>query len=146
MTGRIRLAVAAAMLAAVAPACAQTSAETTANLAIVAEHQIWAEEQARWQAERQAAARRLISLADILRDPQSSLNEHGRDVRGHGSAIKAGTATAGFARRHADLRADHAEERVAHHDIIDDIDTLDREIRKEQARSAVDRVKAVGER
>ena len=130
----------AGTLAASVPA---RSEEPVAAAAITAELAVWIDEQARWQAERNAAARRLTALAEILRDPGSSLNQHGRDVRQHIATVARGVDSRDFALVHARYRADHAEERVAHHDIIDDIDALEQEIRKEQARSTADRVKAV---
>ena len=118
------------------------SQEPITVAAINAEVAVWVDEQARWQAERNAAARRLTALAAIMRDPESSLNQHGRDVRQHVTTAANGTASSNFAMTHARFRADHAEERFAHHDIVDDIDTLEHEVFKEQARSAADRVKA----
>ena len=138
----MRIAVICLVVTSMTAAMPARSQDTVATAAISAELAVWVDEQARWQAERNAAARRLVALADILRDAGSSLNQHGRDVRQHLVTVTKGVSSEEFALTHARYRADHAEERVAHHDIVDDIDALDQEIRKEQARSAVDRVKS----
>ena len=106
-----------------------------------AEQRVWEEEHARWNAEQLSAARRLEAIAAMLKSKTTSLDEHGRAVRDHGAGLRGPDGGAAQAMMHAQLRAWHAEERVAHHDMIDDIDALEQEVRKEQGRDLAARLK-----
>lgn len=106
-----------------------------------AENQVWIDEHARWQSEHLAAARRLEAVIAALKGLDSSLDEHGAQVRAHVAALAAGKDTDAQIAAHALLRAAHEEERMAHHDLMNAIELLELEIAKEQARERSDRVR-----
>lgn len=109
---------------------------------MLAENQVWIDEHSRWQSEHLAVARRLEAVVAELKGLDSSLDEHGAQVRAHNAALLKGSDTAAETTAHAWLRAAHEEERMAHHDLMNAVELLELEIAKEQARERSDRVRA----
>jgi hypothetical protein len=139
LTGAAALLIGAMMLT--APAIAQT-AKAKADPEMVAENRVWIDEHARWQADHLAAARRLEAVVAVLKGRQTSLGDHGAQVRAHDAALAKGKADAAEIAAHAWLRAAHEEERIAHNDLMNAIELIELEVAKEQARERADRIRA----
>ncbi|MFZ4688807.1 MAG: hypothetical protein ACOYLS_06195 [Polymorphobacter sp.] len=93
------------------------------NIEEAAEHQVWIDEHARWNAEHMTASRRLIAIAESLKRHDSNFDAHGNALRAH-TAANAGRDRAGAALAQARLRAEHEEARSAHHHLMADVDAL----------------------
>lgn len=131
-----------AMLA--APAAAQGTAQggrAKADPHMLAENRVWIDEHSRWQSEHLAAARRLETVIAALKGLDTSLDDHGAQVRAHVAALAKGGASEAEIAAHAMLRAAHEEERIAHHDLMNAIELIELEMAKEQARERTDRVR-----
>lgn len=109
---------------------------------MLAENQVWIDEHSRWQSEHLAAARRLEAVIAALKGLDSSLDEHGAQVRAHNAALAKGGDSHAEIAAHARLRAAHEEERSAHNDLMNAVELLELEIAKEQARERSDRLRA----
>jgi hypothetical protein len=144
-SSRLFLSLATALLLAggllAVPAAAQ-AARAKVDPHMLAENQVWIDEHSRWQSEHLAAARRLEVVVAQLKGLDSSLDEHGAQVRAHNSALLKGADSEAEIAAHAWLRAAHEEERMAHHDLMNAVELLELEVAKEQARERSDRVRA----
>jgi hypothetical protein len=92
------------------------------------QHRGWIDEQARWNAQHMAAARRLEAVASALRRHDTSFDRHGLELRdterhvianGHGKRDRA---------RHLALAAAHARAAQAHQRMMAEIADLERTI------------------
>jgi hypothetical protein len=127
-----------AMLA--APAAAQGT-RAKADPHMLAENRVWIDEHSRWQSEHLAAARRLETVVAALKGLDTTLDDHGAQVRAHVAALAEGKNADAQIAAHALLRAAHEEERIAHHDLMNAIELIELEMAKEQARERTDRVR-----
>lgn len=145
---RLCVSAAAALLMAggmlAAPAAAQGAAQggrAKADPHMLAENRVWIDEHSRWQSEHLAAARRLEAVIAALKGLDTSLDDHGAQVRAHVAALAEGKDVEAQIAAHALLRAAHEEERIAHHDLMNALQLIELEIAKEQAREPSDRVR-----
>jgi hypothetical protein len=88
-----------------------------------AEHQVWIDEHARWNAQHMAAARRLEAIVAALKRHDSNFDQHGNRLRDH-VTVMAGSNRRAVAEAQARLRAQHEEARSAHHHLLAEVDAL----------------------
>jgi glucuronate isomerase len=95
---------------------------------LAVEHRSWIDDQARWNAQHMAAARRLEAVAAALRRHDTSFDRHGGELRDHDRHV----ITAGHDRsardRHDRLQAAHAEAARAHARLMAEVADLERTI------------------
>ncbi|GGI71152.1 hypothetical protein GCM10007973_05180 [Polymorphobacter multimanifer] len=100
---------------------------TTLSPEQAADRQVWIDEHARWNAEHMAAARRLEEVAASLKRHDTGFDQHGQELRVHGTD----TAGAGAVlQAHPRLRTAHEQARNVHDDLMDAVDVLTRVLRK----------------
>lgn len=108
------------------PETSQLTAEQAAD------RQVWIDEQARWNAEHMAAARRLEGVVAALRQHDTGFDLHGRELRAHGFGPPTPeTAT----EAHPRLRTAHEQARNVHDELMNAVDTLTRVLRKNLGRN-----------
>lgn len=95
---------------------------------LIAEHQAWTDEQARWNAQHMAAARRLEQVASALRHHETTFDRHGSMLRDHGRKVDREGHTAAARAHHDRLRLEHGEAERRHNRLMDDVADLERTI------------------
>jgi hypothetical protein len=95
---------------------------------LVADHRAWIDEQARWNAQHMAAARRLEAVAAALRHHDTSFDRHGAALRDHERQVMREGHGAAARARHDRLRAAHAEAALRHRRLMDEVTDLERSI------------------
>ena len=113
------------------PVLAQTR-PAVASLDQMAEHASWAVEHERWHKEHLELANKLEAIAAALRAPDDGLAEHGAELAGHSVTLTKTTDAMSLAEAHAKLRAKHENARIAHHELLDDVDLLARVLREDR--------------
>jgi hypothetical protein len=107
---------------------AQPVAAAPVQERLAADHRAWIDEQARWNAQHMAAARRLEAVASALRHHDTSFDRHGAALRDHErQVIREGHSPAART-RHDRLRAAHAEAALRHRRLMDEVEELERSI------------------
>lgn len=92
------------------------------------EHRSWIDDQARWNAQHMAAARRLEAVAAALRRHDTSFDQHGAELRDHDRLVIANGQDGPNRARHDRLRATHAEAARRHLRLMAEVDDLERTI------------------
>ncbi|WP_353217950.1 hypothetical protein [Sandarakinorhabdus sp.] len=105
-----------------------TAAAPPANPQLAVEHRSWIDDQARWNAQHMAAARRLEAVAAALRRHDTSFDQHGSELRDHDRNVIAHGHDAATRTRHNRLRAAHAEAGRSHNRLMAEVDDLERTI------------------
>lgn len=95
---------------------------------LAAEHQVWVDKQARWNAQHRAAARRLELVASALRHHETTFDRHGSALRDLGRRVSREGHTAAARARHERLRLEHSEAERRHNRLMDDVADLERTI------------------
>jgi hypothetical protein len=117
------------------------STSATASIELIAEHQQWEKDHRQWAAEHVALANRLRAIADAIAAGDDGLAQHGGELDTHGTALAENLDTAPLAARHAQLRSDHENARIAHHELIDAVRNLE-QIARDDKTSRTSEVKA----
>lgn len=134
LSGGLILAAAIAVPASMANAQSRPSKAVagSASVELIAEHQQWEKDHSQWAAEHLALAKRLRAIADAIAAGDDGLAKHGGEIDVHGGALtKAGDSQA-LATRHAQLRSDHENARIAHHELIDAVRNLEQIARDDE--------------
>jgi hypothetical protein len=130
MMKTVMMAMVAAVMAGAAPAVAEqaTAAAQASRLSAdkAADRQMWIDEQARWNAQHMAAARRLEAVVAALKQHNTGFDIHGNELRAHGTQ----KSEAEIVAAHPRLRSAHEEARSVHHDLMDAVDVLSRVLRR----------------
>jgi hypothetical protein len=95
---------------------------------LAVEHRSWIDDQARWNAQHMAAARRLEAVAAALRRHDTSFDQHGAELREHDRRVIAAGHDRASRARHDRLRAAHAEAARAHARLMAEVTDLERTI------------------
>lgn len=95
---------------------------------LAVEHRSWIDDQARWNAQHMAAARRLEAVAAALRRHDTSFDRHGAELRDHERQIIVAGHDRASRARHDRLRAAHAEAERAHARLMAEVADLERTI------------------
>lgn len=114
------LLLAAAPVIAVPPAVA-----VPANPQMAGEHRSWIDDQARWNAQHMAAARRLEAVAAALRRHDTSFDRHGSELRDHNREVVSQGHDGAARTRHDRLRAAHVEAGRSHRRLMADVADLE---------------------
>lgn len=95
---------------------------------LVAEHRAWIDEQARWNAQHMAAARRLEAVAAALRHHDTTFDRHGAALRDHDRRVARDGHGSAARTSHDRLRLEHGEAERRHNRLMDDVADLERTI------------------
>ena len=107
---------------------AQPVPATAVDAKMAAEHRGWIDDQARWNAQHMAAARRLEAVAAALRRQDTSFDRHGAELREHERRIIARGHGREERARHLALSAAHARAAEDHRRLMAEIADLERTI------------------
>lgn len=113
---------------AAAPAAVSQGKPAPADAAMTAQHRGWIDEQARWNAQHMAAARRLEAVAAALRRHDTSFDQHGTELRDHERRIIASGHGRDDKARHLALAAAHARAAESHRRLMAEVADLERTI------------------
>ena len=113
---------------AAAPAAAVPGKHAPIDAAMTAQHRGWIDEQARWNAQHMAAARRLETVAAALRRHDTSFDRHGSELRDHERHIIANGHGKDDKSRHLALAAAHAKAAESHRRLMAEVADLERTI------------------
>jgi hypothetical protein len=95
---------------------------------MTAQHRGWIDDQARWNAQHMAAARRLEAVAAALRRHDTSFDQHGSELRDHERRIIANGHGKDDKARHLALSAAHAQAAESHRRLMAEVADLERTI------------------
>lgn len=95
---------------------------------MAAQHRSWIDDQARWNAQHMAAARRLEAVAAALRRHDTSFDQHGSELRDHDRRIITGGHGKGSKSRHLALAAAHTRAAQSHRRLMAEVADLERTI------------------
>jgi hypothetical protein len=95
---------------------------------MAAQHRSWIDDQARWNAQHMAAARRLEAVAAALRRHDTSFDQHGSELRDHDRRIIAGGHGRDSKTRHLALAAAHTRAAQSHRRLMAEVTDLERTI------------------
>ena len=113
---------------AAAPAAAVPGKPAPIDAAMTAQHRGWIDDQARWNAQHMAAARRLETVAAALRRHDTSFDQHGSELRDHERRIIANGHGKDDKARHLALSAAHAQAAESHRRLMAEFADLERTI------------------
>lgn len=113
---------------AAAPVAATPQQSAPVDAAMAAQHRSWIDEQARWNAQHMAAARRLENIAAALRRHDTSFDRHGDALRDHERRIIASGHGRDDKARHLALSAAHARAAESHRRLMAEVADLERTI------------------
>ncbi len=113
---------------AAAPAAAIPGKPVPIDPVMTAQHRSWIDEQARWNAQHMAAARRLETVAAALRRHDTSFDQHGSELRDHERRIIASGHGRDDKARHLALSAAHARAAESHRRLMAEVADLERTI------------------
>lgn len=115
------------------PASATPQQSPPIDAAMAAQHRSWIDEQARWNAQHMAAARRLETIAAALRRHDTSFDRHGNELRDHERRIMASGHGQDDKARHLALAAAHARAAESHRRLMAEVADLERTIAENMA-------------
>jgi hypothetical protein len=113
---------------AAAPAAVSQAKPAPIDAAMVTQHRGWIDDQARWNAQHMAAARRLEAVAAALRRHDTSFDRHGSELRDHERQIIANGHRKDDKSRHLALAAAHAKAAESHRRLMAEVTDLERTI------------------
>lgn len=113
---------------AAAPAAAVPGRPAPIDVAMTTQHRVWIDEQARWNAQHMAAARRLEDVAAALRRHDTTFDQHGVELRDHERRIIASGHGRDDKNRHLALAAAHARAAESHRRLMAEVADLERTI------------------
>ncbi|WP_310476733.1 hypothetical protein [Sandarakinorhabdus sp.] len=111
-----------------APTAALAGKPAAVDAAMIGQHRSWIDEQARWNAQHMAAARRLEAVAAALRRHDTSFDRHGSEMRDHERRIIAKGHSPDDKARHLALAAAHAQAAESHRRLMAEVADLERTI------------------
>lgn len=116
------------LVLAAAPAAVSQGKPAPIDAAMVTQHRGWIDDQARWNAQHMAAARRLETVAAALRRHDTSFDQHGSELRDHERRIIANGHGKDDKARHLALSAAHAQAAESHRRLMAEVADLERTI------------------
>lgn len=111
-----------------APVAAVPGKPAPIDAAMTAQHRGWIDDQARWNAQHMAAARRLETVAAALRRHDTSFDQHGSELRDHERRIIASGHGRDDKARHLALAAAHTRAAESHRRLMAEVTDLERTI------------------
>jgi hypothetical protein len=114
------------MSLAASPTLAQKTKASSIDLMVEAEHAQWMADHEAWHAEHLDIAKRLERLAAKLRAEDAGFDGHDKELKAHRETIAKSSDPSSLAKAHARLAANHAETRIAHHELVDAVANLEK--------------------